>query len=333
VQYHLEGLSRDELDAYLAHQLKAAGVTQPLFDDTARQALYQATKGILRKVTTGLTALRLAASRKESTVGNRFARCHHRGAAVSDTASKKSASPRCCRWLSCWSQQPSEARPACGAGTVAPSGHLFVGGEPKVGKSLLVANLALSLAAALTASASHPRAAPRPHLSVRAARRAVRQPSRLMRACWARRGSASSGDTRATGPSAQRRAGTEHFVSAARAAAAEIIVLDPLYSTHDQDENDTRAMAALCQSFCGCATLPAPLSSWCIMSAIHRPPRDWQRPSRLQRLHAVGDSYLLLTRPSPQLATIELRFQFRYAASQPHDCFSSTPHALVLFGR
>ena len=33
-------------------------------------------------------------------------------------------------------------------------------------------------------------------------------------------------------------------------------------------------------------------------------------------LHAVGDTYLLLTRPSPQLATIELRFQFRYAACQ-----------------
>jgi type II secretory pathway predicted ATPase ExeA len=50
VQYHLEGLSREELDSYLAHQLKAAGVSQPLFDDTARQALYQATKGIPRKV-------------------------------------------------------------------------------------------------------------------------------------------------------------------------------------------------------------------------------------------------------------------------------------------
>ena len=44
VQYHLEGLSREEFDAYLAHQLKASGVTQPLFDETARQALYQATK-------------------------------------------------------------------------------------------------------------------------------------------------------------------------------------------------------------------------------------------------------------------------------------------------
>jgi transposase len=70
VQYHLEGLSREELDAYLAHQLKAAGVTQPLFDEMARQALYQATKGIPRKVNKlALTALRLAASRKESTVG------------------------------------------------------------------------------------------------------------------------------------------------------------------------------------------------------------------------------------------------------------------------
>src|SRR5437762_14294951 len=34
-------------------------------------------------------------------------------------------------------------------------------------------------------------------------------------------------------------------------------------------------------------------------------------------LHAVGDSYLLLTRPSPQFNTIELRFQFRYAAPLP----------------
>jgi general secretion pathway protein A len=69
VQYHLQGLSRDELDAYLAHQLKAAGVSQPLFDDTARQALYQATKGILRKVNgIALTALRLAASRKSTVV-------------------------------------------------------------------------------------------------------------------------------------------------------------------------------------------------------------------------------------------------------------------------
>jgi general secretion pathway protein A len=69
VHYHLEGLSRSELDDYIAHQLKAAGCSQPVFDDTARQALYQATKGIPRKVNKlALTALRLAASRKVSIV-------------------------------------------------------------------------------------------------------------------------------------------------------------------------------------------------------------------------------------------------------------------------
>jgi len=69
VQYHLEGLTRDELDACLAQQLKAAGVSQPLFDDTARQGMYQATKGIPRKVNKlAMTALRLAAASKSQTV-------------------------------------------------------------------------------------------------------------------------------------------------------------------------------------------------------------------------------------------------------------------------
>src|SRR5437588_1800597 len=67
--YHLAGLTREELDAYLAQQLKAAGVSQPLFDDTARQGLYQATKGIPRKVNKlAMTALRLAAASKSQTV-------------------------------------------------------------------------------------------------------------------------------------------------------------------------------------------------------------------------------------------------------------------------
>src|ERR1700757_2363571 len=38
VQYHLDGLSREELDAYVTHQLKAAGVSQPLLDETASDA-------------------------------------------------------------------------------------------------------------------------------------------------------------------------------------------------------------------------------------------------------------------------------------------------------
>jgi hypothetical protein len=45
-------------------------------------------------------------------------------------------------------------------------------------------------------------------------------------------------------------------------------------------------------------------------------------------LHAVGDSYLLLTRPAPQLPTLELRFQFRYAASQPPRLLQLDPRTL-----
>lgn len=65
VHYHLEGLTRDEVDGYLAHQAKSTGVTVPLFDGSARQALYQATKGIPRKINkVALAAPRLAAERK-----------------------------------------------------------------------------------------------------------------------------------------------------------------------------------------------------------------------------------------------------------------------------
>jgi type II secretory pathway predicted ATPase ExeA len=69
VHYQLEGLNRQELDTYLAHQLKAAGLSQPLFEDSAVQALYQATRGILRKVNKlALASLRLAAARQSSLV-------------------------------------------------------------------------------------------------------------------------------------------------------------------------------------------------------------------------------------------------------------------------
>lgn len=69
VRCRLEGLSREELDAYVAKQLKSSGVSQPLFDDTARQALFQATKGIPRKINRlAAAALRLAAERKLAAV-------------------------------------------------------------------------------------------------------------------------------------------------------------------------------------------------------------------------------------------------------------------------
>ena len=44
-------------------------MSQPLFDDTARQGMYQATKGIPCKVNkVAITALRLAAGAKSQTV-------------------------------------------------------------------------------------------------------------------------------------------------------------------------------------------------------------------------------------------------------------------------
>jgi hypothetical protein len=120
-----------------------------------------------------------------------------------------------------------------------------------------------------------------------------------------------------------------HFVSAARAAAAEIIVLDPLYSTHDQDENDTRAMAALCQSLL--RLRDASRAALVVVHHVRKSIGRYEIGSAFRgssALHAVGDTYLLLTRPSPQLTTIELRFQFRYAASQPPRLLQLDPNTL-----
>jgi hypothetical protein len=136
-------------------------------------------------------------------------------------------------------------------------------------------------------------------------------------------------DTRATGHLLSAAQGLNHFVSAARAAAAEIIVLDPLYSTHDQDENDTRAMAALCQTL-----LRLRDASGAALVVVHHVRKTIGRHEigsafrGSSALHAVGDSYLLLTRPSPQIATIELRFQFRYAATQPPRLLQLDPRTL-----
>ena len=125
-------------------------------------------------------------------------------------------------------------------------------------------------------------------------------------------------DTRATGHLLSAPQGLEHFLAAAQTAAAEIIVLDPLYSTHDQDENDTRAMAALCQSLL--RLREASRAALIVVHHVRKSIGRYEIGSAFRgssALHAVGDSYLLLTRPSPQFNTIELRFQFRYAAPQP----------------
>ena len=148
-------------------------------------------------------------------------------------------------------EQPAAPSPGwIEPGLLPPSGILFVGGEPKVGKSLLVANLALALAAGKD----------RAGFTIPAARRVLvcqfelPTPQFVGRLAMMRHAVGAAADlnllvdTRAAGNLLSAPQGLNHFLSAARQVAAEVIVLDPLYSTHDRDENDTRSMAALCQS-------------------------------------------------------------------------------------
>jgi hypothetical protein len=230
-------------------------------------------------------------------------------------------------------EQQSPSPPPClvEPGLLPAQGILFVGGEPKVGKSLLVANLALSLAAG-SDRLGFPVPAPR---RVLVCQFELPIPQFVSRLATMRRllGPAADQnlfvDTRATGHLLSASQGLQHFLSAAQAAAAEIIVLDPLYSTHDQDENDTRAMAALCQSLL--RLREASRAALIVVHHVRKSIGRYEIGSAFRgssALHAVGDSYLLLTRPAPQFNTIELRFQFRYAAPQPPRLLQLDPHSL-----
>ena len=90
-----------------------------------------------------------------------------------------------------------------------------------------------------------------------------------------------------------------------------------------------RAMAALCQSL-----LRLRDTSRAALVVVHHVRKSIGRHEigsafrGSSALHAVGDSYLLLTRPAPQLTTIELRFQFRYAAAQPPRLLRLDPRTL-----
>jgi len=228
-------------------------------------------------------------------------------------------------------QQPPTTPCLVEPGLLPAQGILFIGGEPKVGKSLLVTNLALSLAAGSN----------RTGFSIATPRRVLicqfelPLPQFVSRLALMRRGLGADADhhllvdTRAAGHLLSAPQGLQHFLSAAREAAAEVIILDPLYSTHDQDENDTRAMAALCQ-----ALLRLRDASRAALIVVHHVRKSINRHEigsafrGSSALHAVGDSYLLVTRPSPQLPNLELRFQFRYAAAQPPRLLELNPHTL-----
>src|SRR2546421_2650905 len=228
-------------------------------------------------------------------------------------------------------QQPPTTPCLVEPGLLPAQGILFIGGEPKVGKSSLVAILALSLAAGSN----------RTGFSIPTPRRVLicqfelPLPQFVSRLALMRRGLGAAADhhllvdTRAAGHLLSAPQGLQHFVTAAQAAAAEVIILDPLYSTHDKDENDTRAMAALCQ-----ALLRLRDASGAALIVVHHVRKSAGRYEigsafrGSSALHAVGDSYLLLARPSPQIATVELRFQFRYAAPQPPRLLSLDSSAL-----
>src|SRR5438094_9134316 len=216
-------------------------------------------------------------------------------------------------------------------GLLPASGILFVGGEPKVGKSLLVANLALALASGSS----------RGGFQVPTSRRVLICQFELPTSQFAARlapmrkpiGSAADSnlfiDTEAAGHLLSAPRGLDHFLAAIRAAKADVVVLDPLYSTHDQDENDTRAMAALCQTLL--RLRDASHAALIVVHHVRKSVGRYEIGSAFRgssALHAVGDSYLLLVRPSPQIPTIELRFQFRYAPAQEPRLLSLDAHTL-----
>ena len=69
VRYHLAGLQREELEPYLAHALQRAGCELPLFEPPACQALFQASHGLPRMVSSlAHYALAAAALDKARTV-------------------------------------------------------------------------------------------------------------------------------------------------------------------------------------------------------------------------------------------------------------------------
>jgi hypothetical protein len=240
---------------------------------------------------------------------------------MKDSGQQKTSPPTVLSLAELLEQQPPTPPPALVEPGLLPSqGIWFVGGEPKLGKSLLVANLALALAAGSN-RIGFPIPAPR---RVLVCQFELPLPQFISRLLVMRRALGCAADqhllvdTRATGHLLSAPQGLNHFVLAARAAAAEVIVLDPLYSTHDQDENDTRAMAALCQ-----ALLRLRDATQAALIVVHHVKKSITREEigtafrGSSALHAVGDTYTLLTRPSSQLPTLELRFQFRYSPPQP----------------
>ena len=83
VRHHLSGLTREELPDYLTHRLRLAGCELPLFEPAAIEALFQAARGMPRKINRlAHYALSAAALTKSKTVA-----LEHLQAALDETSS------------------------------------------------------------------------------------------------------------------------------------------------------------------------------------------------------------------------------------------------------
>jgi type II secretory pathway predicted ATPase ExeA len=83
VRHHLSGLTRQELPDYLTHRLRLAGCELPLFEPPAIEALFQAARGMPRKINRlAHYALSAAALTKSKTVA-----LEHLQAALDETSS------------------------------------------------------------------------------------------------------------------------------------------------------------------------------------------------------------------------------------------------------
>jgi type II secretory pathway predicted ATPase ExeA len=66
---HLEGVSRQQMQQYIAHHLAIAGVTRDLFEESAITAIHQGAGGLFRKANhLARGALIVAAQNKSMTV-------------------------------------------------------------------------------------------------------------------------------------------------------------------------------------------------------------------------------------------------------------------------
>jgi len=68
LRYHLVGLSREETKTYIAHQLKVAGRTDPIFSDDAVELIFAESKGLPRLINTLCTTCLLACCTEEKNI-------------------------------------------------------------------------------------------------------------------------------------------------------------------------------------------------------------------------------------------------------------------------